>query len=377
MPIQNWIIPSPDGTAATIPNHRIGLWISSNPDAIALRPIIDTLHISTHAKLAHMFLKSGSGPKILPALLKDHEYFCKHIWEQLQLAADSDSLGPIKRSKRRIPRYRFTFDLTLEGTLSKPLICFPGNYGGKKPVPALLFILNIDQLGGQGLIQLEQVWNSLVGNLLPFRSLLLDSRITRLDTAIDVLNVSPPDLYMHNEKLWKIWAVHDPTMGLQTTQYYLVNKNKVSPFSSPKNRSDLIVYDKRAEQLANHKQPRFGSIPHTRIERSQRAITQVSKILELKPNFDGWTVMRADVIAGKTQAEWRRFLDSLRVRGFGGASALHEGMPAKPAELSSLAPQDVLVPKLLENWDGSETLKAVHLLSEWANLSPQEAFGHH
>ncbi len=369
MPV-NWMIAGPDGSFAKVPLQKLAVTIQTTPGAFALRPVIDSIHLTSRAKKAHEMLTDGSLPKQLPPSMYYLMAYWAAIWSKLQLAAQPDKSHPIKRSTRRVLRYRYTFDLHLQNSKSRPLLCLPAKYGN---TPPMLLMLNADQLGPAGLIELEQVWNGLVGDLLPFRGLLLDARVSRLDTAIDILNVSLPDLFLHHDKIWKVWAVHHPTSGLQTIQYYLVKQNQKSPFSNPKKRSDLIVYDKRSEQLDHGKDPRYGSLPHTRIERSQNPTTLVRNILSLKPNFDGWTIVRVDGFGGKPQDDWRRFIDSLRSRGIAAAGSLHKGMPTLPVQIDSMGPQDLIVPELLESWDVLGTSKFIQTLATWANLPSEVA----
>jgi len=233
---------------------------------------------------------------------------------------------------------------------------------------------NANKLGQSGLLQLETVWNDVVGPLSPFRALFADARVTRLDVAIDLLNLDICDLFAHHQKLWKIWTVSHPDTGIQTIQHYIKHGNKKSPYLNPKSRADLVIYDKREEQDAVGVKPEYGAIPHVRIERSNDTNSKLVNLKKWKPSFDGWSFVRLDNASGKTKEEWSRYVDTLRVRGIKRAHLLHEGMPSTFIELAEQLPQDIIQPKFWELWQEELSRDAVGLLTDWALAGAKAAF---
>lgn len=110
---------------------------------------------------------------------------------------------------------------------------------------------------------LEQLWELLVGDLL-FHSeganeWFRRAEVTRLDIAVDLIGAQRSDLFTVMPLQKKIVSHGRWATGLETVTH-LVSEG-------PKGKAGLVVYDKRQERLDAKKDPKYGDLPHQRIER--------------------------------------------------------------------------------------------------------------
>jgi hypothetical protein len=87
------------------------------------------------------------------------------------------------------------------------------------------------------------------------------ARITRLDIAVDILGVDRPSLFLRLMDQKKVQTYGRWTSGIETTNH--------KPSKGTKGTGGLSAYDKRQEQTDKkpNKEPKFGQVPHQRIER--------------------------------------------------------------------------------------------------------------
>lgn len=87
------------------------------------------------------------------------------------------------------------------------------------------------------------------------------ARITRLDIAVDILGVERPSLFLRLMDQKKVQTYGRWASGIETTNH--------KPSKGTKGTGGLSAYDKRQEQTDKkpNKEPKFGQVPHQRIER--------------------------------------------------------------------------------------------------------------
>lgn len=312
------------------------------PPRLVLKPIIDTVSLTITGKAAYGALLK----KPLSAKMNGHTVDLKTWWAQTRerftkAAKDQSNVHLAANNKRRMDGYRFHFDMILPGTDMRPLFSFPLAAPAKAP---LRIELNASRLPQNGVEAIEQLWAQIAGSDIPFRALMPDARMTRIDVAVDLLNVRVANLYAHHPKVEKIWCCSSPVTGGETWYFYIKHFNQTSPNFSFKKPSNLSIYDKRAEQLANGVEPKYGAVPHARIELRHTTRPFPKNLPKWVSNFDQWMIVRAGLSGETEQIKERLALDSIRLRGFEQAKSLHDNLPSSPEELALKFPADVIPP---------------------------------
>lgn len=88
---------------------------------------------------------------------------------------------------------------------------------------------------------------------------LRSTELTRLHIAVDVLGAERHDVFAHLPDALKIQTYARVLTGIETANHHTSK--------SIYRRSALTVYDKRQERLDADKKPKFGALPHVRLER--------------------------------------------------------------------------------------------------------------
>ncbi|MCI4645422.1 MAG: hypothetical protein MRY64_11620 [Hyphomonadaceae bacterium] len=329
---------------------------------LVLKPIFDTVAMTIKGEAAYAALPAQPVATTKSGKFTTLSGWWAQTFEQFATKAASKSYVHLASSKRRIPGYR-TFDIVFEKGRRGPAFSFANSAKQKKP---LRIEMSMASLRPGDLEFIEKLWSELAGPHIPFRALFPDARITRMDVAIDVLNVRAANLIVHHPKLWKVWCCSDPATGSETYLHYFYHPAKKYPQQSFKKRAQLMIYDKRAERIANDKDPIYGDVPHTRIEISHDPTRFLANLPRWKSNFIDWTIVRAGLDDTELQARSRRTLDSIRARGFDGASALHTSVPASPEDLAAQYPADIIPADLDKQVKEAIHSGAMGLFVEWA-----------
>ncbi|MEM1106845.1 MAG: hypothetical protein AAGH87_10685 [Pseudomonadota bacterium] len=301
-------------TAVSLHLNKISHWIPGSPSpGVVLKPIIDTLSLTISAEKAYAALpitpkKAGTGEVL------DRDLWWNTVVHRFEAAAKSADEVHLGSGSRRPRPYDRHFDMILESSRAKPLFSFRSKPGHKR---RLRLETNIHTLGLKGLEELEARWAQLAGPFVPFRALLPDAPVTRVDVAVDFLNVSLANVFAHHPKLWKLWCCSDPDTGAQTLLHFFKPPGKKSEHQSFKKPAELSIYDKRVEQLSRDTEPEYGDLPHTRIELRQNTQTFLQNLgKSFQTKLVEWSIVRAGLEDTAEQAAQRRALDSIRVRGY-------------------------------------------------------------
>lgn len=274
--------------------------------------------------------------------------------------------GKVTNQKGRSPHYKVNARVELAKDVYITLQTAPRS-PGTAPVrlefnPAKVSKSNLDSL--------QEIWSDIEFDNLEFPSLLQDARVTRLDIAIDCIGLRPVDVFVFNTKVWKTWVTTDQSFGVATAYYHASGGTKKNATVSPKSRADLMVYDKRLEQIAKQTAPIYGEKEHTRIEISLRKKCLL-KALETMPfPFEGWHIRRTLVSDPPYEPWiWTLVLDSARYRGIVEANSLlpnhvKDGIKLIP---EMHAPADLVTKdKTWIWWDETLVMSSVGTLVAWS-----------
>lgn len=227
-----------------------------------------------------------------------------------------------------------------------------------------------------GVKTLMRAWKLIEFDNVPLAAHLTSARVTRCDIAIDVLNMRLADLFVFHPDVWKVWICTSMDQGAQTLNFYKLKKNQ-SPFLDPKKRSNVVVYDKKAEREAFGVTPEFGSLAHTRVEFQLNKTALFKNLINTPCPANDWKFCRT--IAPQTPIapnRWRMFLDSARFRGFAEAERLLEPDEQQHFKEAVGNPNKQLTP-FIDNgiwkyWSVACEAPPVAQLLEFASSHPKE-----
>jgi len=333
-----------------------------------LKPKIDAISLTCNGKKALDVIAKFNNDKYKAVA---HDYW-KGFYARAILEAMSPDHDLVEFAGKRTPGYGFSVVLKLKS--SGALVKLSGKPVGHRA--AIRMEYNPSHFDKKSIKDLLAVWWMIYLGNVPLPALLVDARMTRLDVAVDVLNVKPYDLLVYHKKIWKIWSASSYPHGVETLNYYLQSGHHKSPLLSPKKRSNLIVYNKKKELIANGKYPEYGDLEHTRIEWSLTKNMPLSNLAKMPYPFSNWEIRRTIVEESPLPGGlWQLLLDSARFRGFGAAGKLIpkeswlKGITKIP---ENYLPKDVVTQSLWQYWD--EAIKNAHLqdMVKWAKVDPKE-----
>lgn len=185
---------------------------------------------------------------------------------------------------------------------------FAGAYN--KNLNFLKFEFNPAALGKDGVEKFKDaVAEIFLGNL-TYDDLLATANISRLDIAVDVVNLGMDRLLIEPKIDGKTHAYFGLSGVLETA--YLGTK--------PKSNSPLKVYNKTQEELDTKKPPKVPGAEVVRIERTVFTKLKLATLHKLKNHLKGLDVFVPTVsICPEGQHHWLMFLDSCKFRGVQGA----------------------------------------------------------
>jgi hypothetical protein len=162
-----------------------------------------------------------------------------------------------------------------------------------------------------------------------YEDIIAQGQITRLDIASDIIGVTMNDILVRPTKPQVTMAFLGKTGSLESIY---PSKPK------PDDKSTSKVYDKKQEQLSKTVVPKYGTIPHLRVEISIKTDIKVPNLMKLKNHFSKLDILaRAAVTPPEDEHHWIFFFDSCRVRGVAGAL---DQLPAKLREPYKMALED-------------------------------------
>lgn len=176
----------------------------------------------------------------------------------------------------------------------------------KKGTAYLRFEFNPDQLGATGLANFkEQLPLILLGNG-TWETIINEGCITRLDVAVDLVNVDVEDLLVATKK-----------PGKKLSYFGLGGKIETAYQNTTKT---IYIYDKRQKQLDDDLEPEYGGAPHTRVEIRTKTTKGILGLPTLMNHLK--KVHLVDIEAPNPPEEvhhWKLFQNACRYKGVGGA----------------------------------------------------------
>lgn len=238
----------------------------------------------------------------------EHQVVKEMLWG---LMKEGDLFSSAKASKAN--RYKTRAILTHPMT-GREILIEVDPKAAKANVPFVRLEFNPDKLGPEGVSFVQQQLEAIFLGNHPWQAIATSGKVTRIDLALDLLNIPIDQLVVSSTKGGKSHCYYSAAGALETA--YLEIKGKKA---GPK-----VVYDK-AQQLADAKRnPKFEGVPHTRIEVHVKTQRSIAKLGTLPNPFVGLDVSYPAFVGKPSGQEhhWNHFLDSVRYRGRDGALAL-------------------------------------------------------
>tara|TARA_R110002096_G_scaffold51665_18_gene135073 strand:+ start:3987 stop:5108 length:1122 start_codon:yes stop_codon:yes gene_type:complete len=332
-------------------------------DIAVLKPSIDKMkiNISGLGAIKHSDAENG------------YEYW-KCVYGLALDALKDNSYDNVKRA--RIARYKIGMAVDLPddaGSFTMGLNPY------KVTDPAATLEFNPSHFDLTSVPKIAAFWAGIAGDQISFPKLMWSATCSRIDIAFDLLNLRLADLIVHRENLWKVTSFGSYGEGTETLRYYR-NSGYLTNFAvkqvKKEKRADVIVYDKRAEQMAHGLTPKFGGLEHTRIEfQVDRKGGKLRTLHSMKFPKKDWFFRRiVSEDAPFDLDRWRLFLDSARFRGYSGAEALltPDERAQLPTKGNAAFPDDLLVEAMWEHWHDALIRAHVVPLLAWANKEPKD-----
>jgi len=199
-------------------------------------------------------------------------------------------------------KYHLTFQKFIKGS---PVLFEVKPKDKSRPFFRLKF--NPSKLGADGIDTLKSIVDCMI--YYGWQHLLKVGRITRIDIAVDVENISLDGLSIC------------PNMPLKSTIYERSGLTGTIYLGSSKSPKQWRIYNKTMEQCEKGKQVDGPTI--VRIERTIRTSVKMFNIVKLKNPFDDIAVGAFPACPNKvSEKHWAMFLDSCKLRGANSALAL-------------------------------------------------------
>lgn len=288
-----------------------------------LRPLID--HVS-------IVLRRDSAALQSPGLGMTPDEFWTAIFKEFQ-GYKNDSGDTSVKGISSPPPYTVGLEFPLGG--NKATLRLFGKPSNKMAGPVRLEF-NPRRFDADSPAKLLEAWKKLSLNQVNLSALLYDARVTRVDVAVDVLNLPFHDLVVTSKKVRQTRTYGSNDASVETLQFFTDKTGK--------RRAKLQVYDKQKQLIAKDRKPKWGDTPHIRIEASCVSTNGLWRNLStLKFPFAGFEFRRVPSIASPLSDELRRFADSGRFRGW--SDALHLMPQAKQSKVQlafDKLPQDLV-----------------------------------
>lgn len=340
--------------------ERVAREIQATEDhkVVLLKPIIDKLCLTISGKGVIQHVK---------------ELNAAVYWDELEKAAfaiGKEGWHP-DITECRVEGYRTGLRVALNGDTA----AFIGFKPRKKSNAAVRLELNPYQMSEEGLLKLLGAWKAFEGDNIPLAAHLTSARVTRCDVAFDILNLKLADLMIYCPEVWKVWTCGSMETGIQTVQLYKAKK-KQSPFLDPKRRSNVLVYDKRAERVAFGLEPEFGPLAHTRIEFNLNKNGLLTSLIGTAYPGKDWRFCRMISKSPPLPSNrWKQFLDSARLRGFANAEALLDEDDRAALEKANNIPEqrfrDLLDESVWKHWPAALEAPGIKSLVDLAAMDPK------
>ena len=264
------------------------------------------------------------------------------------LAEDIDTPGLTKWQKMKgwgAGKYARSYGLSVGKGTQVLIQCT----AGKTDTAFLRFEFNPDHIGSKGVAVFKETLPEITGGIVSYGDLAKTGRVTRVDVAVDLINVDIEDLLI---------GVKKP--GKKMSYFGIGGKIETAYQNTTRT---IYIYDKRQKQIDDGVAPKYGSTPHTRVEirtSTTKSILQLPKLMNhLKK------VSLIDIEAPDPPEEphhWNQFQDACRYRGLDGAlNQLPDDVRAKYEEAIDAVSGELWRPdKLWSHWP--ETVQKSGLL---------------
>jgi hypothetical protein len=236
----------------------------------------------------------------------------KHL---IELAASASPLLTTwkKRKGWGSGKYDLSYDMTPGGDKHVLVQCAKPN----SPVGLLRFEFNPDAIGPAGVEQFRTRLPEITAGLVSYAHLAHAGKVTRLDIAVDLVNIDIEDL-----------LISTPKSGVTHSYFGLTGKAETKYLNVNKRGSDLYVYDRKsllhklqAEGVGAGSE--FDQAKYTRVE--VRAIPDKPIVQLVKLHNRLKRINLLDIEAAKPPEQphhWKLFQDACRYRGLAGALAM-------------------------------------------------------
>lgn len=185
---------------------------------------------------------------------------------------------------------------------------------GKKNNKPTEFRLRVEfnphRLQSAGLAELEGILSAVFSNSLKFDRWLATAKATRVDVAVDLINLQVCDAILRSE-LGHKWSGYFGANGGVETWSRLGKKTKKG-----KRRPVLVLYDKRLELLEAKKEPAWGEVAHARLEcRRVQNATPLLGLGQIANPFLKVGMGHAGLVSSTGKAGFRVFYGATRWMG--------------------------------------------------------------
>ena len=221
-----------------------------------------------------------------------------------------------KQKKWGAVKYARSYDLMVGNDQRVLIQCT----AGKSKVAFLRFEFNPNRIGPEGVARFRELLPEITGGKVNYEQLANAGKVTRIDIAVDLINIDMEDL-----------LVTTPKPGVTMGYFGVTGKTETKYLNINKKGSNLYVYDRREHLRKLHQQgvgsgPEYGDTKHTRVEVRTKADKPIVSLPGLQNRLTGIDLIDIEAAEPPEQEHhWRLFQDSCRYRGLGGALELLPG----------------------------------------------------
>jgi hypothetical protein len=194
------------------------------------------------------------------------------------------------------------------------------------------FEWNPSKLGPGGMAFFRKQFSEMFGGTFTYADLLQQGKVTRVDAAVDFMNVSIDDVLIVTKTPEKSHVYYGTDGGTETIYLGASKYNKTG---------HTAIYDKQQQLEDVGRTEKYGGVPLTRIEARPKTFIHLGDLPSLPNPFNDINV----IIPGRVEPpeehhHWMFFLDSCRYLGIEGAlSRLPDALIPKYEEALTQATQ--------------------------------------
>lgn len=234
------------------------------------------------------------------------------VLKEALLDAVKEDNGPYKSvPKAGVGQKRYKVNVHLRHAASNQAILIQVDPGSPK-IAFARFEFNPVKLGPPGMAFFREELSNLLMHQIPWSQFVKQARVTRIDLACDLVNVSVDSLALSTSVLGKN-HIYFGMKGALETAYLAVKKGKSGK---------LIAYNKKRQLTDTKQNPQFGDLAHTRIETRVTTKYAMDQLAKLDNPFAKIDIRYLSPTAkGVPDHAWAHFTDAIRYRGVTAALA--------------------------------------------------------